>query len=230
MTHIRSEVIQKWWPTTQALDLVEGNVEEVAAAVHNEVARFVGKEVITGTWETFSTVDEAFGAAPEFANVPTFYLMLPTHSKWTVLWNNSFLCNGYDSLCHCLTSNHALTTVHWQAHDGCTSMQSEAKFCHRRAGGGNVIERSVQVMQEDGRWAFTESGEQLVEEDVQLYTARRKRDRLNEDRLLQLLARLGALPWSEQFYALPKHCYVIRRSAAPSTIIKRRREDVLKHG
>ena len=34
-----------------------------------------------------------------FTNVSTCYLVLPTHSRWTVRWNNSFLCDGYDSLC-----------------------------------------------------------------------------------------------------------------------------------
>jgi hypothetical protein len=39
-----------------------------------------------------------------------------------VLWNNSFLCDGYDSLCWCLTSHHDLTTIHW-AHAGTTVRQ-----------------------------------------------------------------------------------------------------------
>src|SRR6185503_5189563 len=120
----RDKVIQKWWPTTQALDLVEGSVEAVAAAVHAEVSRFITNDPIKTSWESFASLNTAFEAAPEFTNVPTFYLVLPTHSKWSVLWNNSFLCDGYDSLCHCLTMNHRLTTVHWSAHDEWTTFQS----------------------------------------------------------------------------------------------------------
>jgi hypothetical protein len=230
MTHLRSEAIQRWWPTTQALDLVEGNHEIVATAVHAEVSRFVGNEAVSTSWEVFQNLDAAFGAATEFANVPTFYLVLPTHSKWSVLWNNSFLCDGYDSLCHGLTLNHGLTTLHWWAHDERTSMQSGASFCHRHVSGSNVLERSVHVSQQDTKWCFFESGQALEEEDLQLYKARRKRERLNEDRMSQLLARLGASPWSQKFYALSKPCFVIRRTTPPSTVITRRREDVLKPG
>ncbi len=90
--NLRSESIRRWWPTTQSLDLVEGAVEAVAAAVETEVGRFLKDEVVLTSWEGFPLLDAAFQAAPEFANVPTFYLVLPSRSRWTVLWNNSFLC------------------------------------------------------------------------------------------------------------------------------------------
>jgi hypothetical protein len=109
-------------------------------------------------------------------------------------------------------------------------MQSGASFCHRHVSGSNVLERSVHASQQDNKWEFFESGQALEEEDLQLYKARNKRARLNEERMSQLLARLGASPWSEQFYALSKPCFVIRRTTSPSAIITRRREDVLKPG
>ncbi|MFZ6818367.1 hypothetical protein [Undibacterium sp. Ji22W] len=230
MSGLRSKSIQKWWPATQALDLVEGDCDVVAKAVHAEVSRFCGKEVVDGDWEIFPNLDGAFGAANEFANVPTFYLVIPTFSKWVVLWNNSFLCDGYDSLCHCLTINHALTTLHWSAHDEWTSMQSGAVFSYRYVKDGDVFERTVQAAQQDRKWLFFESGKPLVEEDVQLYKTRIKRDRLNEERVSQLLARLGASPWSEEFYDFSKPIFVIRRRMKPPTIITRNRKDVLTKG
>jgi len=51
MNELRSQSIQKWWPTTQALDLVEGDCDVVAKAVHAEVSRFCGEEVVDGNWE-----------------------------------------------------------------------------------------------------------------------------------------------------------------------------------
>src|SRR5262245_61810685 len=113
----KSEVIRKWWPSTQSLDLVEGAVESVASAVDAEVRRFLKGEAVTSSWRTYPNLDSAFNEVPEFTNVPTYYLVLPSRSRWTVLWNNRFLCDGYDSLCWCLTNNHALTTIHWFAHD-----------------------------------------------------------------------------------------------------------------
>nr|WP_315468715.1 hypothetical protein [uncultured Undibacterium sp.] len=230
MNELRSQSIQKWWPTTQALDLVEGDCDVVAKAVHGEVSRFCGEEVVDGDWEIFPNLDAAFGAANEFANVPTFYLVIPTFSKWVVLWNNSFLCDGFDSLCHCLTINHALTTLHWSAHDEWTSMQSGAVFSYRYVKDGDVFERTVQTAQQDRKWMFFESGKPLVEEDLQLYKTRIKRDRLNEERVSQLLARLGAFPWSEEFYDFSKPIFVIRRRMKPPTIVTRNRKDVLTQG
>jgi hypothetical protein len=229
--HLRSESIQRWWPSTQSLDLVEGSVEAVAAAVETEVRRFVGSEPVASSWETFLSLDSAFRSAPEFANIPTFHLVLPSRSRWTVLWNNSFLCDGYDALCWCLTKHHALTTVHWSAHDRWTTFQSGASFHLRRSAGSTMVERSVHVGQEDNRWTFFEHGEPLPEEEVTSYRARRKRDRLNEVLVSQLLGRLGASPWSDEFYAFPEQrSFVVRRPEAPATVIRRRVSEVVRAG
>lgn len=228
---LRTETLQRWWPTTQSLDLVEGPVETVAAAVETEVTRFVEGEALATSWETFPDLDAAFAAAPEFANVPTFHLVLPSRSRWTVLWNNSFLCQGYDSLCWCLTKNHGLTTVHWSAHDESTTMQAGAEFCHRRRNGAAVVERSVQVAREDRRWLFQQSGDPLPEEDVRSYGARRTRDRLDEALMAQFLGRLGASPWSEGFYAVPgQRTFTLRRARVPANIIRRPASDVVRGG
>jgi hypothetical protein len=124
-----------------------------------------------------------------------------------------------------------LTTVHWSAHDEWTTFQSGATFHHRRWDGSAVVERSVRAMQEDKRWLFFQSGPPLPEEDVGGYEVRRKRDRLNEARVAELLARLGASPWSEEFYALPeKRCFVLRRVQAPPSAIHKRPSEVLSRG
>jgi hypothetical protein len=226
---LRSETIQRWWPTTQSLDLVEGSIEVVAAAVHAEVTRFVAGQALAATWMVFPDLDLAFTAAGDFANVPTCYLVLPTRSRWSVLWNNSFLCDGYDALCHCLTMNHRLTTLHWSAHDEWTTFQSGAMFHHRCRVGEATIERSVHVVQTDRQWSFHQFGEALPEEDVGAYAAKRKRDRFNEALAHGLLARLGAEPWSDGFYALAEQrCFMLRRTSPPASIISRSREEVIR--
>lgn len=193
--NLRSEIIQRWWPTTQSLDLVEGAAESVAEATGKEVRQFVSGEAIAAAWETIPDLNSAFGMAADFTNVPTVYLVLPTRSKWSVLWNNSFLCDGYDSLCRNLTARHGLTTVHWSAHDEWTSFQTAATFTHRRRCEGQTIQRTVHAGQTDKHWDFCEVGEPISEEDVAGYLTRRIRDRLNEERISALLARLGANPW-----------------------------------
>jgi hypothetical protein len=220
--------LKRWWPTTQSLDLVEGSIAQVAEAVYAEVSRFAMGERITRRWERFADLDSAFGSASEFANVPTFYLVLPSQSRWCVLWNNGFLCDGYDSLCWCLTANHGLTTMHWSAHDERTTFQSGAQFSFRRMVHGSVVERSVHCSEEDGRWSFHAHGEPLPEEDQNAYSARRKRDRLDEQQMVLLLERLGAKPWVSDFYALPQEsCFVLARPEAPASIVRRTRRQVL---
>jgi len=225
---LRSPALDRWWPTTQSLDLVEGPIEEVARAVGDQVTRFVGDEPVRTAWEKLPDLDAAFGAAPDFTNVPTFFLVLPTRSKWTVLWNNGFGCDGYDSLCWCLTQMDGMTTVHWSAHDASTTFQSGATFCYRRRDGTALVERTVHAYREDERWLFRESGDPLPEEDVAGYAAPRKSDRLNEQRMSELLARLGAAPWDEGSYALAeRETFVVHRRAAPSTITRMDRGAVL---
>lgn len=221
--------IDRWWPTTQSLDLVDGSIEVVTEAVLAEYVRFLQGEPIEQVLRQVDTLDQAFALAPIFTNVPTVTLVLPTRSKWTVLWNNSLLCDGYDSLCWNLTRNHGLTTVHWSAHDKITTFQAGAMFNFRRLIAGTLIERHVYCAQEDKRWIFHQSGPPLDEEEVSGYGARLKRERLNEAVLLSLLERLGARPWSDSFYANPeKPVSVLKRTGPPSTITSRAREAVLQ--
>lgn len=109
-------------------------------------------------------------------------------------------------------------------------ISSCAVFTYRQVKDRDVFERTVRVAQQDGKWLFFESGEPLIEEDVQLYRARLKQDRINEERVSHLLARLGASPWSEEFYDFSKPIFVIRRRMKPSTIITRDQKDVLTQG
>jgi len=109
--------------------------------------------------------------------------------------------------------------------------RSGARFTHRQRVGGELVERSVSVAQEDRRWVFHATGQPLPEEDVSSYEARRKRDRLNEEGMSQLLGRLGAFPWSEDFYAVGEsQFFLLRRIGAPDTIVRRPSSEVVRAG
>ena len=222
--------LRKWWPTTQSLDLIQAPIEMVAEAVQQEFARFANGDPVTRTLRRFESVGDVLAAETDFYNVPTKIVVLPTRSKWSVLWNNSFLCDGYDALCWCLTSHHHLTTIHWSAHDDWTTFQSGATFHLRRHDGANVVERRVNTAQTDKKWDFFESGEPLPEEDVAGYKAKRKRDRLNERRIMDLLSRLDAEPWKESFYAIPGNVIAISRLAGPNMVGRTRDEVLLPAG
>lgn len=216
-----SEAIQRWWPLPDSLDLVRAPAKVVASAVLAEVTRFVARGQLSSAWVPFSSMDQVFGSVAVFTNVPTVYFVLPTRSEWSVLWNNSFLCDGYDSLCWCLTTNHRLSTLHWQSSDEDAVFQAGSSFTFRSQSESGLSERSVYCGKNDERWDFHAIGVPLPEEDLPAYSARRKRDRLQEQGMLKLLDRLGAKPWEDEFY-LPGEAFRIERLAYPDTISRKR--------
>ena len=214
----RSPTVTKWWPLAQSLDLIEGSSDHVAAAIEVELSRIVEGEEVRRTTVTCTDLDSVFALAPELSTVPTMFVVVPTHSKWSILWVNSALCDGYDALCHCLTANHGLTTLHWSAHDDATTFQPGAGFTFRSMSRGGIEKRSVQSARNDGRWVFVEIGAPLPEEDISLYSSPQKRERLNESSMQALLERLGARPWRDDFYALPGDCHVVARPNPPASV------------
>ena len=220
-------ILRGWWPTTQAIDLVRGPVERVADATETEFRRFAGDAPVATAWKEFADLNGVFSAAPHFANTVTFIAVLPTKSDWVALWNNSFLCDGYDSLCWCLTRNHGLTTVHWSAHDEPTTFQPGSQFTHRHWRGGQLDERSVACIREDRRWLFVETGEPLPEEETSAYSVRRKQDRLGERGIMGLLSRLGAAPWTEAFYSVPGRPVLLLSRELPPAATTRDRGTIL---
>lgn len=215
-----SGAIQQWWPLPDSLDLVRAPVQDTAAAVLAEVTRFVGGGQLSSAWVPFSSLGQVFGSVAIFTNVPTVYFVLPTRSAWSVLWNNSFLCDGYDSLCWCLTTHHGLTTMHWRSADEDAVFQAGSSFTFRQASASGLRERAVYCGKNEERWEFHAAGEPLAEEDVQAYSARRKRDRLQEQGMLKLLDRLGAQPWQDAFY-LPGEAFRIDREDYPNTVSRK---------
>ena len=89
-----SKFVQHWWPLPTSLDLVRGPADVVASAVLEEVTRFVNGSHLSSKWIPFDSLSRLFESVEVFTNSPTTYFVLPTHSDWTVLWNNSFLCDG----------------------------------------------------------------------------------------------------------------------------------------
>lgn len=216
-----SDAVRRWWPLPVSLDLVRAPVKAAAAAVLEEVTRFAAGDQLATDWVAFASLNDVFGCVAEFDNVPTVFYVLPTCSDWSVMWNNSFLCDGYDALCWCLTTNHALTTMHWRSSNEDAVFQAGSSFTFRSMSESGLRERCVYCCKNDARWEFHAVGEPLPEEDLQAYSARRTRDRLQESGILKLLEGLGARPWRDEFYA-PGAAFRIERVVRSGTIIQKR--------
>jgi hypothetical protein len=215
-----SEAVKRWWPLADSLDLVRASIKNAASAVHAEIAGFVAGGPLSTAWVPFGSLDDVFSSVDVFTNVPTIYFVLPTRSDWTVLWNNSFLCDGYDSLCWCITNNHGYDTMHWRSSDEDNVFQAGSLFTYRMRSESSVSERSVYCCKNDDRWHFDVVGDVLTEEDTDAYDARKKKDRLDEAGMLKLLARLGATPWNDDYYEYGE-AFRIERVAYPSTILRK---------
>ena len=213
---------QEWHPLGTSIDLVKGEVIDVAEAVRAEMSRFVKPDVVSLHYHTFEGLSDLFGSVDEFTNVPTRIFCIGTTDSWTALWNNSFLCDGYDSLCHCLTLNHGLETIHWSAADEGGIFQPGTSFSFRtRNPEGRIDLRAIYAIQEDSRWEFHQSGSPLPQEDTHSYISRRKKDRFNESVSLGLLDRLGAQPRSEAFYDFSQPVIEVLRETFPATVSRK---------
>lgn len=207
------------------MDLIRGPVAVVSSAIQAELSRMLNGETLEVREQSFLTLDHAFGVADYFANIPTIFLVLPTVTDWSVLWNNSFLCDGYDSLCYCLTAYHKFETLHWFTNDATSTFGPGAKFCHRVWVANTLKERSVYCARDGRKWIFHQKGDPLPQEDLTTYSAPIKRNRLNEAQIAGLLNRLGANPWSDEFYDLSQQkCFTLRRLNVPPTVSKRSKD------
>ncbi len=201
------------WPFLMSLDLVRAPADDCAAAVNAEFSRFARGQAIQETTFTFGSLATLFSEPDAFFVSPTRIYVVPTRTDWTVLWNNSFHCSGYDSLCHCLTLNHGLETFHFKASDEDAFFLAGTLIRHRFPTGGEPLLRSIQASKGDsGRWVWYESGPIQAYEDARNYTARRKKDRLNEAIVADYLATLGCDPRQESVYdgAAQVTCYANR--------------------
>ena len=196
--------LRKFRPLTDSLDLVRAPFMSVWDAVQKEVRRYTNGEKLTLESSRVSSAAELFESVQTFANLPLTYFILPTRSDWTVLWFDSFLCDGYDSLCWNLTQSHGFETLHQRSTDVDSRMLRGNSFTHRHRVNGRMEERSVYCAVADaGRWRFEAHGTPLPEEDLSSYNANRNSARLNENLMEALLGRLQAFPWACLLYTSP---------------------------
>lgn len=190
-----------YWPFLISLDLVRAPADNCAAAVEAEFSGFARGEPIHTTTFPFESLEQLFSRPDKFFVSPTRIYVVPTVTEWTVLWNNSFHCTAYDSLCYCLTLNHGIETLHFQSSDSDAFYLAGSLIRHRLPGESQSIERSLQASKNDSsRWVWHESGPVQPYENIDNYTARLKRNRLNEAILADYLATLGCDPRKESVY------------------------------
>lgn len=205
------------------MDFVKGQYQDVADAVETEVRRFIHGEPLLREQRKFGSMSDIFGSPIVFGNVPLLYFIIPTESDWIAIWTTTFLCSGYDSLSACLTGNHGFKTVHFTSSDTGGPFQPGTVFSHRT----KTNERHIAATQNDTKWTFHTSGTPLSEEDLALYQRKKIKESWNSGQMMQLLQKIGILPWSEIFYDLSRPITCLERTSAPASIIRLSRDEFI---
>lgn len=207
---IRDSVFDSWWPLGQSLLLARASIHDTAKALEADGKRLreLCSQEYQYEWLKRSSIEDLLRNAGPFPNSPTRHYALPTKTAWTVIWNNSALCDGHDSFAHCLTHFWGIETLHFYSSDKSSIQLAGSHFTHRVRGDTEEMKvRDVYCCDQGGRWHFEQHGDPLPEEDLESYSAKRKRDRLNEQCLMELLQRLGIQPWRETTYDFAQSCF-----------------------
>jgi hypothetical protein len=201
---MKDPVFRKWWPLPRSLDLVRAPVEEVGRFLEAEFERTITKSAPRRSeWLPVASIGSVFESVPELTNGVSTLFAIPAREGWTVLWNDSFLCDGYDSLCSNLTRRYSVETLHWSCSDTDKPFLAGTTFKWREANKGGEPSRTLYCCSQGSRWNFQTTGEPMPGEPVAAYGSRKIRDRMNENLFMEFLRTLGAEPWRERFYDLP---------------------------
>ena len=111
----------KLWPLTQSFELVKGNAADVAQAVYNEIFRYTNESGIVLEEFKASSLGDIILSETILTNIPTKICIMPSKTLWSIIWVNSFLCDGYDSLSYNLTRLYKFDTFRFSSHDALTT-------------------------------------------------------------------------------------------------------------
>jgi hypothetical protein len=213
MVSWKDEVFEDWWPLAQAMTLVRAPIRSVAKALTADGQRAKERTgaIYEFDWIRRSSIDDVFRSIEKFTDWPTLTWALPTRGRWTVIWNNYSLCTGHKTLARWLTRFQKLETIYFYSTDKNSTQLAGTLFTRCMPDKSeDVIEREVYCCNHGSRWGFEQHGTPLPEEDLERYNARRKRERLNEAGLMDLLERLGVHPWRESTYDFGQPCFCMK--------------------
>lgn len=201
----------KTFPFFLSLDLARGPISTVSKAVENELSRF-NDNCIKVDQVRFSSVEDIINHPATYSSSPIYFYIIPTNTDWTILWNNSFHCNGHDSLCHCLTKNHKIETIHYLSSDIDAFYQAGSSWTHRLPNGAM---RNISCIKEDKKWIWYTSGEVQDYEEQHLYTERIKRKRFNNNILQNYLRSIGCNPNEQPFDFSAQATFIQKTNVSP---------------
>ncbi len=199
-------------PITSTVGFLEAPIDDAVRAfvdwersVHEPLGISVSQRPVTGGLEEVLP-----SLLPLTSVVRRRYLFIPTAGPWVAFFDNGH--RGTD----------AFSVMSYLARGlRCRGMRVtavpdtiEGEFVGARGEyGGLALEvygpekthflnyvRSISLVNDGGRWDFSQNGTPFPFEDVSRYAARRKKDRFTFEMLERYLSELGLSPFDEKFY------------------------------
>ncbi|HYF08275.1 MAG TPA: hypothetical protein VD970_11685 [Acetobacteraceae bacterium] len=182
-------VFDAWSPVTHDFGLVRGTLAEVADAYQAMRAEApLRREMLTGG------LADAFQALAPLTHAKSRRLFVPTRSDWVAFFQNGTQgSDPFPAMSGLARRNGVLAMRVCCTPEGATWPAVIWEVYAPPELGGNALgyRRSVAVLNDGGRWDFSESGERFGFERVDAYGLRRKRERFTRAMLLDHLREFG---------------------------------------
>ncbi len=219
----------RWAPVTSTMGFLELGAEQAAQAFATwqrglMISRGLTVEVIpvSGTLEQVLSC-----LLPLSGGATRRYLFIPTRSAWTAYIENGWTGTdaaspmGYMAERLSIRGLRVVAVPHTLRKDGGGRYGAVMLdvFGPRQPGKSLNYVRSIYASNDGGRWVFGHSGEPFPFEQVELYQARRVRDRFTFEMLKDYLRHLGLAPFEEDFY-LPEgsRAWLVQKTGPFTTV------------
>lgn len=204
-------LIRKWHPVTHDFGLIQAPLERVLSELEGWHRSFGTTYLRT---EITSSLDDALTSLSPLAQSKTRRLFVATKSDWIACFQNgiqgsdpfpamSYLARQMDVLAMricCTPDRAAYPATIWEV------------YAPEALGGDPPLgcRRSIAVMNDGGRWIFEESGVRYPFEQVECYSARRKRDRFTGEMLRDYLRHFGVELFTDEFLCVSAEMPAVR--------------------
>ena len=209
-----SSTFETWWPVTYDFGLIRAPVETVLDMRHraylDDGQGDCRREDVTGSLEACLRRLEPLS----FVHRKEMYLA--TDFGWTAFFQNG--TRGSDPFLPMMQSSRALGVTAMRicitpARATWPAVIWEVYDTEEAGGNANGYRRSIAAANDGGRWIFHMSGAPFPFEDLDRYTAKRKRDRFPPDLLRDYLREMG-IP------AIADDCFLVAGSCTGGMILR----------